>query len=112
MHMYTNYIMCIKPVYIIRLCGPPSYHLFLLYILAETPMDYDVVDTILIFKSCDTRACTNMNIVCDNVAEPTEWFSVKLSRTGGLNPSITLNPFVAVIEITANNGEWMNNINN
>ena len=62
------------------------------------------MDTILIFKSCETRACTNVNIVDDNIAEPTEWFSVKLGRTDGLNPRITLNPFVAVIEITANNG--------
>ena len=103
--MGTNYIMYIKPVYI-TLCGPPPYLIFLLYyILAETPMDYKVVDTILIFRSCETRACTNVTIVDDNIAELTEWFSVKLGRTDSLNPRISLNPFVTVVEIMPNNGE-------
>ena len=63
------------------------------------------MDTILIFRSCETRACINVTIVDDNVTELTEWFSVKLGRTDSLNPRITLNPFVAVVEIMTNNGE-------
>ena len=54
---------------------------------------------ILMFRSCETRVCTNVTIVDDNVAELTERFSVKLSRTDGLNPRITLDPVVAEVEI-------------
>ena len=97
--MYTNYIMYIKALY---MCGP--FIIVIRATLAETSMDYDVVETILIFRSCETRACTNVTIVDDKIAEPTEWFSVKLGRTDNLNPRLILNPFVAVIEITANNG--------
>ena len=54
---------------------------------------------ILMFRSCETRVCTNVTIVDNNVEELTERFSVKLSRTDGLNPRITLDPVVAEIEI-------------
>ena len=84
------------------MCGP--FIIVIRATLAEIPMDYDVVETILMFRACEARVCTNVTIVDDNIAEPTEWFSVKLGRTDGLKPRITLNPFVAVIEITANNG--------
>ena len=60
---------------------------------------------ILMFRSCETRVCTNVNIVDDNVEELTERFSVKLSRTVDLNPRITLDPVVAEIEIIDDDGE-------
>ena len=63
------------------------------------------------FRACETRACTNVAIVDDNVAELTERFSVKLIRTDGLDPRITLDPVVAEVEIIDDDdGECMNNI--
>ena len=62
-------------------------------------VDYGEVETILMFRACETRACTNVAIVDDNVAELTERFSVKLIRTDGLDPRITLDPVVAEVEI-------------
>ena len=68
-------------------------------------MDYGEVEVILLFRSCETRACTNVTIVDDNVAELTERFSVKLNRTDGLDPRITLDPVVADVEIMDKDGE-------
>ena len=62
-------------------------------------------EIILMFLLCQTRACTNVAIVDDNVAEPTEIFSVKLSRTDGLHQRITLDPVVAELDIIDNDGE-------
>ena len=62
-------------------------------------VDYGEVETILMFRACETRACTNVTILDDNVAELTERFSVKLSRTDGLDPRITLVPVVAEVEV-------------
>ena len=71
-------------------------------------VDYEEVERILMFRACETRACTNVAIVNDNVAELTEWFSVRLDRTDGLDPRITLVPIMAEVEII--DGECMNNI--
>ena len=73
-------------------------------------MDYEEVDTILLFTACETRACINVGIVDDNVAELTERFSVKLDSTDGLDERITLDPVVAEVEIVDNDCEWMNNV--
>ena len=62
-------------------------------------MDYGEVETILMFRACETRVCTNVAIVDDNVAELTERFFVELNRTDGLNPRITLDPVVSEVEI-------------
>ena len=75
-------------------------------------MDYEEVDIILIFRSCNTTVCTNITIVDDNVAELTERFFVKLNRTDGLDERITLDPDVAEVEIIDNDGECMNNFTN
>ena len=68
-------------------------------------MDYGEVEMILMFRSCETRVCTNVVILDDNVEELTERFSVKLSRTDDLNPRITLDPVVAEVEIINDDGE-------
>ena len=68
-------------------------------------VDYVEVEMILMFRSCETRVCTNVTIVDDNVAELTERFSVKLNRTDGLDPRITLDPVVADFEIMDDDGE-------
>ena len=68
-------------------------------------VDYGEVEMILMFRSCETRVCTNVTIVDDNVAELTERFSVKLNRTDGLDPRITLDPVVADLEIMDDDGE-------
>ena len=62
-------------------------------------------EAILMFSSCQTRVCTNLTIVDDNVAELTERFSVKLNRTDGLDPRITLDPVMADVEIMDKDGE-------
>ena len=74
-------------------------------------MDYGK-EAILMFSSCQTRACTNLTIVDDIVAELTERFSVKLNRTDGLDQRITLDPVVAEVEIMDKDGELMNNVIN
>ena len=66
--------------------------------------DYKEVETSLMFRSCETRACTNVVILDDNVAELTERFSVKLSRNVSLDSGITLDPIVAEVEIIDNDG--------
>ena len=68
-------------------------------------MDYGEVKTILMFRSCETRACTNVTIVDNNVEELTERFSVKLIRTDGLDQRITLDPVAAEVEIIDDDGE-------
>ena len=68
-------------------------------------MDYGK-EAILMFSSCETRACTNLTIVDDIAAELTERFSVKLNRT---DQRITLDPVVAEVEIMDKDGELMNN---
>ena len=68
-------------------------------------IDYGEVEMILMFRSYETRVCTNLTIVDDNVAELTERFSVKLSRTDDLNPRIILYPVVAEVEIIDDDGE-------
>ena len=62
------------------------------------------METILMFRSCETRVCTNVAILDDNVAELTERFFVKLGRTDGLQ-RITLDPVVAEVEIIDEDGE-------
>ena len=64
------------------------------------------------FRSCETRVCTNVTIVDDDVAELTESFFVRVGRTEGLDERITLDPVEAEIEIVDNDGEWMNNVTN
>ena len=62
-------------------------------------MDYGEVETILMFRACETRVCTNVTIVDDNVAELTERFFVELNRTDSLDPRISLDPVVSEVEI-------------
>ena len=73
-------------------------------------MDYGEVETILMFTTCETRACSNVAIVDDYVIELTERFSVMLNRTDGLDPRITLVLVMAEVEIIDHDGECMNNI--
>ena len=75
-------------------------------------LDYWEVDTILMFEACETRVCTNVTIVDDDVAELTERFFARLGRTVGLDTRITLDPVEAEIEIIDGDGEWMNNVIN
>ena len=74
-------------------------------------MDYGK-EAILMFSSCETRACTNLTIVDDIAAELTEMFSVKLNRSDGLDQRITLDPVVAEVEIMDKDGELMNDVIN
>ena len=67
-------------------------------------MDYEPLSTLLIFNTCDTRQCTNITIKNDAVLENTESFCVNLLRTPDLDSRITLDPVLAEIEITDNDG--------
>ena len=69
------------------------------YFFTVGTMDYGEVEIILMFRACETRVCTNVTIVDDNVAELTERFSVELNRTNGLDPRIVLDPVVSEVEI-------------
>ena len=51
------------------------------------------------FRSCETRVCTNVAILDDNVTETTESFYVKLNWTDDLDPRISLVPVVTEVEI-------------
>ena len=59
---------------------------------------------ILSFDACDRRECVNVTIVDDIQLEPVENLTYHLTRTLGLDPSITLNPVDGVIEIVDNDG--------
>ena len=67
-------------------------------------MDYSGVSTLLTFDSCETRRCTNITIINDVFKEDTESFFVSLERSSELDPRITMDPAVGVIEITFNDG--------
>jgi len=82
-----------------------SFVRFVVYgILAVSPPDYARGATILMFDTCDTRKCVDIQIVDDNIEEGTEIFTATLERTPGLDPRITLDPDSATVEITNDDG--------
>ena len=82
---------------------PPS----VLYDLSLST-DYGALTTLLIFDSCETQQCTDIIIINDTVNDTrlgnSNSFFVNLQRTPDLDPRIKLDPLVAKIEITNNNG--------
>ena len=75
-----------------------------------TIMDYDAVDTILMFDSCQRSSCTNISITNDGMLENTELFRLTLDRTPDLESTIELNPVDGEVEITDNEGAYKMNI--
>ena len=71
-----------------------------------SPLDYGALDKILTFPTCDTRVCTDVTIVDDDIAEFTENFFVSLLRTDQLDSRITLSPTEAEVEILDNDGSY------
>ena len=69
-------------------------------------MDYDDLSTIVTFGECDSRQCVTITIEDDEVLENVESFFVNLSRSPGLDSRITLNPVIAEVQITDNDGMW------
>lgn len=65
----------------------------------EASMDYGRIATLLMFGSCETRACIHVIIVNDNTAEGIERFVASLGRTANLDPRITIDPDIAIVEI-------------
>ena len=57
-----------------------------------SPSDFGARSNILRFDACDTRRCLSVTTVDDSVSESTEYFSVTLERTPGLDSRITLSP--------------------
>ena len=51
----------------------------------------------------------NVDIVDDEVLEMTEFFYANLTRTLGLDPRISLEPVLAVVEILDNDGRCSSN---
>ena len=72
-------------------------------------MDYGFLDVPLPFDACDRRSCVNITITDDEVLENLELFSVTLRRNG-LDPRISLDPTVAEIQITDNDGMSVNDV--
>ena len=85
--------------------------LVLILIFTVAPMDYGAPSLILMFGSCETRSCVNVDIVDDLVDEPVELFRVTLNRTNGLDSRISLNPVDGQIEIIDNDGNYTALIN-
>ena len=61
--------------------------------------DFVPVFTVLRFKRCDNRSCTNIPIQSDEIMEETETFTITLDRTFGLDPRIQLDPSEGVVTI-------------
>ena len=79
-------------------------------VLLTSPTDFGVVSTLLMFDSCTTQLCTDINISNSTGLDQSESFFINLQRTPDLDPRITLNPVVGEIEITKNNGLWIHYI--
>ena len=76
--------------------------MFLSY--SGTPSDFlRNGNSLVTFHECDKRHCVNIEIVDDLVLEDVESFNVSIVRNG-LDNSISLNPEVAQINITDNDG--------
>ena len=69
-----------------------------------SPMDYSSFSMTLIFATCETRRCVNVNIVDDLVDEPDEVFDYILGPAC-LDSRITIRPDVGEIVITDNDGK-------
>ena len=73
-------------------------HIFLLLVF---PVDYNSVSTIMPFGGCDSRQCTEIHIVLDDmVVEMTESFFVTIERTPALDNRIYVYPDDGEVEIT------------
>ena len=68
-----------------------------------SPMDYSSFSMTLIFATCETRRCVNVNIVDDLADEPDEVFDYIL-RPACQDSRITIRPDVGEIVITDNDG--------
>ena len=70
-----------------------------------TPMDYESLDVILMFGTCQTKQCVTVTIMDDDEDEPDESFFYTLTRPpGGLDSRITLSPTLGEILIRDNDG--------
>ena len=69
-------------------------------------MDYDGIDTLLMFDTCDKRRCTSVEITDDVLDELDEFFTYHLRGTSDLHPRIDLKPVDGQIEIVDNDGKY------
>ena len=67
------------------------------------------MSTLLVFDECEIQKCTELTIMNDTVLENTETFFVHLLRTPDLDRSVTLDPDIADLEITDNDGLYTQN---
>ena len=82
-----------------------------MYCIISLSTDYGALSTFLIFDSCETQQCTDIIISNDTVNDTrlgnSNSFFVNLQKTPDLDPRIKLDPLVAKIEITNDNGLWI-----
>ena len=79
-------------------------------ISTESPTDYNIVSTQLMFNTCDSRQCSMITIVNDTIRETEEIFNVSIERTPGLDGRIILDPVEAEIETIDRVGTCMMDI--
>ena len=77
----------------------------MLWCILTDPDDYTELTQELTFDSDNTRRIVPVRIVNDNALESIEQFFSTLTVDGSLYPGVTLNPAMANINITDNDGK-------
>ena len=72
---------------------------------AVQTVDFEPLEVLLTFESCETRKCVNVSILDDGVDEPDEFFTYNLTRTSNLHHRIQLGPVDGRVEINDGDGE-------
>ena len=79
-------------------------NLLIVVLMTEMEGDFGQYSEVVRFSSCQRMYCDDITIVDDVVLELVESFNVSLERNG-LHSRITLEPTVAQINITDDDGE-------
>ena len=66
--------------------------------------DYSTTSTRLLFDTCDSRACINVSVMDDNIAEKVESFNVTLEM---IHPKIRLESVHGVVTIVDDDGMYI-----
>ena len=72
--------------------------------------DYEALDVLLTFDTCETRKCANVSIIDDGVDESDEFFTFNLTRTSNLHTRIELDPASGRVLIYGGDGELANQV--
>ena len=77
---------------------------------ADSPGDYNSMDTILSFEPNGAESCVDVIIQNDNITEQTESFTVTLERTSDLDDRVILNHTDGMISIIDDDSEFIKDI--